>query len=150
LKKFRTLSRPYKADDLVRDVKRAVEEEASASAGVSPIAIVDPDPDSRERLASLVGNAGFGNCKTLSSYSEVAELHTGHRPLIALIDAGSTETFDGIDAGRRLYREFGIRIILVSSGVTRVPTDYPVEGVLVRSFSLDHLADILRKALKAA
>ena len=148
--RFRTLDRPYEPDDLVREVQRIIAEGVSAPGDTSPVAVVDPDPASRETLAALVGNAGFGNCKALSSYSDVAEFQAGHRPLIALVDAGSAEAFDGIDVGRRLYREFGIRIILVSSGVTRVPMDYPVEGVLVRSFSPDHLASILRKALNAA
>jgi hypothetical protein len=58
--------------------------------------------------------------------------------------------YDRIETVRHLQGGCGTRIILVSSGVTRVSTDYPIEGVFVSSFTVKQLADVLTAGLAAA
>jgi PAS domain S-box-containing protein len=148
--RFRHLTKPYPDEALLGEITAVLAERRPAPADSSEILVVDPDPINREKLAALVGNAGFGHCETTGSRDEaVAAAARGHC-LVALVGAGPVDTQDGVETGRRLHRDFGVRVILVSSGVAVVPTDYPIDGFLVRSFTLDQLAEKLRSALTAA
>jgi len=70
--------------------------------------------------------------------------------MVALVSiAGSTE-FDGIEVARRLHHEFGMRIVLMAETISAVPVDYPVNGFLVRPFTMEQLVNVLRTALDAA
>ena len=66
------------------------------------------------------------------------------------VSATSPKDLDGIEVARRLHHEFGMRIVLVAGTISAVPVDYPVDGFLVRSFTMEQLVNVLKSALDAA
>jgi DNA-binding NarL/FixJ family response regulator len=132
-----------------------VEDQRTAGPPVRNFLIVDHDAASAESVAGLIGNAGLGDSVLASSLDEARKRAAEYQPAVALVGiAGSRNLgsgdLDGIEAGRRLHEEFGMRIVLVADSISAVPADYPVDGFLVRSFTLEQLSNVLKSALDAA
>jgi len=153
--RWRHLRKPYTVRELLREISLLVEERRTSTPSVRNFLIVDPDPVSAENIAGLIGNAGFGNSVLATSLNEARKCAAEYQPTVALVSiAGSRHpgsgVFDGIDVGRRLHEEFGMRIVLVADSISAVPAKYPVDGFLVRSFTLEQLSSVLKTALDAA
>jgi PAS domain S-box-containing protein len=153
--RWRHLRKPYTVRELLREAMALVEARRTAAPPVRNFLIVDHDAASAERVAGLIGNAGFGDSVLASSLGEARKRAAEYQPAVALVGiAGSRNPgsgdLDGIEAGRRLHEEFGMRIVLVADSISAVPADYPVDGFLVRSFTLEQLSNVLKSALDAA
>jgi PAS domain S-box-containing protein len=153
--RWRHLRKPYTVRELLREIAILVEQRRTATTPVRNFLIVDPDATGAETVAGLIGSAGFGNGVLATSLDEARKCAAEYRPTVALVSiAGSRNPgsgdLDGIEAGRRLHEEFGMRIVLVADSISAVPTNYPVDGFLVRSFTLEQLSSVLKTALDAA
>jgi DNA-binding response OmpR family regulator len=98
----------------------------------------------------LIGNAGFGASILAASLDEARKYAAEFEPTVALVSVAGSKEFDGIEVARRLHHEFGMRIVLMAETISAVPADYPVDGFLVRSFTVEQLVNVLRTALDAA
>lgn len=153
--RWRHLRKPYTVRELFRETMALVEDRRTAAPQIRNFLIVDHDAASAERIAGLIGNAGFGDSVLASSLGEARNRAAEYQPAVALVGIASSRNpgsgdFDGIDVGRRLHEEFGMRIVLVADSISAVPADYPVDGFLVRSFTLEQLSNVLKSALDAA
>ena len=153
--RWRHLRKPYTVRELLREAMALVEDRRAAAPQIRNFLIVDHDAASAERIAGLIGNAGFGDSVLASSLGEARNRAAEYQPAVALVGIASSRNpgsadFDGIDVGRRLHEEFGMRIVLVADSISAVPADYPVDGFLVRSFTLEQLHNVLKSALDAA
>jgi PAS domain S-box-containing protein len=153
--RWRHLRKPYTVRELLREAMALVEDRRTAAPQIRNFLIVDHDAASAERVAGLIGNAGFGDSVLASSLGEARKRAAEYQPAVALVGIASSRNpgsgdFDGIDVGRRLHEEFGMRIVLVADSISAVPADYPVDGFLVRSFTLEQLYNVLKSALDAA
>ncbi|GEO38083.1 hypothetical protein SAE02_22310 [Skermanella aerolata] len=162
--RWRHLRKPYTVRELLREVAALIEERRTSAPSVRNFLIVDPDSAGAENVAGLIGNAGFGDSVLAASLEEARKCAAGYQPTVALVSiSGSRQTnsqqpihqpgsggFDGMDVARRLHEEFGMRIVLVTDTISAVPADFPVNGFLGRSFTLEQLSTVLKTALDAA
>jgi PAS domain S-box-containing protein len=147
---WRHLRKPYTVRELFRETTSLIEERRTSARSVRNFLIVDHDATSAETVAGLVGTAGFGDSVLAASLDEARKYAAEFEPTVALVSVAGSKEFDGIEVARRLHREFGMRIVLMAETISAVPADYPVDGFLVRSFTVEQLVNVLRTALDAA
>ena len=136
--------------ELLREIALLIEERRTSPRSARNFLIVDHDATSAETIAGLIGNAGFGASILAASMDEARQYTAEFEPMVALVSITGPRDLDGIEVARRLHHEFGMRIVLMAETISAVPTDYPVNGFLVRSFTMEQLVNVLRTAVDAA
>jgi DNA-binding response OmpR family regulator len=136
--------------ELLREIALLIEERRTSPRSARNFLIVDHDATSAETIAGLIGNAGFGASILAASMDEARQYTAEFEPMVALVSITGPRDLDGIEVARRLHHEFGMRIVLMAETISAVPTDYPVNGFLIRSFTMEKLVNVLRTAVDAA
>jgi PAS domain S-box-containing protein len=147
---WRHLRKPYTVRELLRETTSLIEERRTSARSVRNFLIVDHDATHAVNVAGLIANAGFGDSVLASSLDVARKYAAEFEPTVALVSITRPRDLDGIEVARRLHHEFGMRIVLMAETISAVPVDYPVNGFLVRSSTMEQLVNVLRTALDAA